>query len=352
MKRSPSLALHLLVGLVLSACGGGDSPVDADDGDPDEEQYPDPGPGAYYSVSPIELDDIARITPVGTNGKVLPIGHTYWYSCDTEWLMPVDSPCVRAHLPIRSPVDGTVFGVEHVADGGITIEGPRGLYAGFAHVTPTAGLQRGDSVAAGDTIAVMYSDFAIDFGMVDYHIDEHRFVNQERFADNPGYLHSRSPIWRFEEPLRSELLARVSTSSDPYGRISFDVAGTAAGNWFLEGIPFEESLLPVHEQAQLFLGPLQERVEVGIVSKVGWFAAAMDVAVAALDAPRWENITSGTGRVWIPLWQAARDGTPDPDWPKGGVLLEVLADERLRIEWFDTHEEPADFTGAAEVYER
>jgi hypothetical protein len=78
----------------------------------------------------------------------------------------------------------------------------------------------------------------------------------------------------------------------------------------------------------------------------------MDLAVAALDAPRWEAITPGTGRVWIPLWQAARDGTPDGAWPKGGVLLEVLVEERLRIEWFDTHEEPVDFTGAAEVYER
>jgi hypothetical protein len=350
MRFTP-MVLHLTIGLGLAACGGGETPVDPDP-DPDEEQYPDPGPGAYYSVSPIELDAIARITPAGTNGKVLPIGHTYWYTCDTEWLMPIDSPCVRAHLPIRSPVDGTVFGVEHIADGGITIEGPRGLHAGFSHVTPTAGLQRGDSVSAGDTIAVMYTDFAIDFGMTDYHIDEHPFVNQERYAENPGYLHSRSPIWRFEEPIRSELLARVSTRSDPYGRISFDVVGTASGNWFREGIPFDESLLPVHEQAQLFLGPLQERDEVMIVSKVGWFAAAMDVALAALDAPRWEDVTPATGRVWVPLWQAAPDGTPDDARPKGSVLLEVLADERLRIEWFDTHEEPVDFTGAAEVYER
>jgi hypothetical protein len=349
MTNSFRRMLILALGVGLAGCGdSGSGPGDDPDPDPD----PDPGPGPHYSVVPIELEKLARVTPVGTNGKVLPIGHTYWYTCDTEWLMPTDRPCVRERLPIRSPVDGTVFQVEHVPDGGITIQGPPGLYAGFAHVTPVAELQRGDAVQAGDTIAVMYSDFAFDFGMTNYGIDEHRFVNQERFRNNPAYLHTQSPIAQYPEPIRTELLARVRTQSDPLGRIVFDVAGTAAGGWFIEGTPYDDSLTPAYETASVFLGPLQERDDVRLVSKVGWFLAVMDIAVADPEAPRWEDIGPATGPVWVTLWSATREGGPDFTRPAGGVRLEVLDGEKLRIEWFDTHDDPGAFTAAAGLYER
>ncbi len=344
--------------LALTACGGGGgSPAAPDDpGDTGDsggqEQYPDPGPGPHFSVTPVELDKLARVTPLGTDGKVLPIGHTYWYTCDTEWLLPVDRPCVREHLAIRAPVSGTIFSVEPAEDGGITVEGPPGLYAAFNHVTPTAGLERGDTVDAGDTIAVMHTDFAFDFGVTDYHLEPHSFINPERFRNVPAYLHSESPIAQYAEPLRSQLIDRVSTMSDPLGRITFDVAGTAAGGWFLEGTPYDDSFTPAYEENSVFLGPLQERDDVRIVSKVGWFLAVMDIAVVGPDSPRWEDITPDSGRVWVPLWAAARDGSPDLDKPLGGVLVQVLADEKLRIEWFDTQEEQTGFTAAAGMYER
>jgi hypothetical protein len=34
----------------------------------------------------------------------------------------------------------------------------------------------------------------------------------------------------------------------------------------------------------------------------------------------------------------------------GSILIEMLDDERLRIEWFDTHEPVAAFTAAARIY--
>lgn len=53
----------------------------------------------------------------------------------------------------------------------------------------------------------------------------------------------------------------------------------------------------------MFLGPLQERSDVRIVSTlVGWYLAAPDLAVADSGSPRWENIAVARGPTWTPLW--------------------------------------------------
>jgi hypothetical protein len=46
------------------------------------------------------------------------------------------------------------------------------------------------------------------------------------------------------------------------------------------------------------------------------------------------------------------DARPKLDWPGGTLLLEVLEGERLRVEWFDTHDPVEGFTAVARTYER
>lgn len=52
------------------------------------------------------------------------------------------------------------------------------------------------------------------------------------------------------------------------------------------------------------------------------------------------------------LANLSREGTQNFDWPRGTFLIEMLAPDRLRIEWFDTHEPVAGFTAGARVFER
>jgi hypothetical protein len=178
-------------------------------------------------------------------------------------------------------------------------------------------------------------------------------VNPERFRNTPYYRYVQSPVAQYAEPLRSELIARVSTQSDPLGTVAFDVAGTASGNWFRQGTPIANSFEPGFENRLLFLGPLQERDDIRIVShETGWFTALLGIGVADLAAPYWEDITPASGIVWIPLWEVARDAGPNLDKPRGGLLIEVLPGERMRLEWSNTHEQLAGFTAAASVYER
>lgn len=336
---------------LLVACGG-DSPADPDDdpiGDP-----PPPGPGPWYSVSPVEIDSLVRVTPIGNNGKVMPIGHTYWYTCDNEYVMPVTDRCVRAHLPIRAPGDGVIFSVDHTADGEVTVEGPFGLRAGFSHVTPVSGLARGDSVQAGDTIAVMYTDYAFDFGLTHLGIDPHVFVRAERYENSTSYRYAQNPIAQFPEPLRSRMLALVQTEADPYGRISYDVAGTAQGNWFRPDVSLTDPFLPIYESGALFLGRLQERDATRVLTKGGggWYPDGFGVAVVDDADPSWDALTPSSGTTQLRLWELARDGRADLGDAYGSVLIEVLPDERIRIEWFDTHDPVAAFTDAAVEYVR
>jgi hypothetical protein len=244
-----------------------------------------------------------------------------------------------------------VFSVEPDEDGTITIEGPPGLLATFAHVTPAAGLVRGDSVRAGDVIARMTYQHSFDFGVLNFGIEPHQFVNMDRIP--PAYGYAQHPIAQYPEPLRSELISRVYTQSDPLGRLSYDQAGTAAGHWWLDGTPIEFSFTVDYVSTQLFLGRLQERYETRIMT-VGerWTDQPNTLVVIDPAAPSWDDITEASGPVALAAWGLDRDGTPLYSFPHGTVLVEVLAGERLRIEWFDTHDEVTSFTATARVYER
>ena len=170
------------VAAFVASCGG-EGPSDPV---PDDPVLPPPGP--HFSVSPIPLDSIARISPLGPNNKILPVGHSYWDTCDRNYVFNTGRPCVLSNLELRAPGSGRVYSMDPSDDGQLTVEGPPGLMYSFAHVTPAPALSVGDSVQAGDVIATMFYTHSFDFGVVDPRV-EHVFVRPERY---PPALHSRS----------------------------------------------------------------------------------------------------------------------------------------------------------------
>jgi hypothetical protein len=229
--------------------------------------------------------------------------------------------------------------LEAMADGSISVEGPPGLLWTFGHVTPAAGLGVGSAVTAGQVIATMFHDYGFDFGLINYGV-EHAYIVPERYPD--GYRHGQNPIAQFPDPVKAELLARVNSLSDPLGRVSFDVAGTASGGWFIAGAP------------KLWLARYVERVETRIVGVAdawaGWvwgFLAAVDPA-----APDWEAITPASGVVALRLWVLGWDALPNTAQPAGTLLVQLTGPATLRVEWFDTHGPVTAFTAAARTYER
>jgi hypothetical protein len=287
---------------------------------------------------------------MGHNNNVLPTGHTYWDTCDLWALLP-SGRCRRQRLGIRAPRDAVVAHVDGPVDGRVVLEGPPLLFMIFGHVDPVAGLQRGDSVEAGEIVAVMHYDHGFDFGVEHRGLTPHPFLRPDR-APLP-YLYAQSPIAQYPEPLRSRLAARVQTDEDPLGRLAFDVAGTARGMWFLQGTPAELSFHRDHSEASLFIGPLQERHDTRIVtSGFAWPGSWAGLTVADPATPDWTRITPTSGAVAVRAWGLSPDGTPNPDFPRGTWLLEMADRETLRVEWFPGHETPAGFTAAARIYER
>lgn len=309
-----------------------------------------PPPGPHFSHLPISLNLIARITPLGYNNKTFPVGHTYWQTCDIEYLLNSGQACQTGTFPIYAPRDGTVRSVAP-DDGHIIIEGPPGLIIKFDHVNPIPDLASSDAVQGGQHIGNMYQITNFDFGVINYGLQEHFFINPERYPES--YLFVQNPIEQYPEPLRSQLLEYVQTFWDPSGYISSDIEGTASGNWFKEGAPNNHSAAsPDYAHTHLYLGRLAEKEETRIIV-VGdpWADMPNRMAVVDSDAPSWDELTLESTTV-VRLWGLSPDGDPELNFPHGTVLLEVLENNQLRIEWFDTHNTVLSFGENVRLYER
>ncbi len=331
------LAIHFTA---LSACGGGgEGPTEPES----------PGPGPHFSVSPLPIETIGRITALGFNNNIFPTDHTYWETCESWVTMRLDLPCVLARQALKAPGSGVVVRINPAEDGFLVVEGPPGLIWTFGHVTPSAGLSVGAPITAGQVVAIMYVEHGFDFGLTNYAVD-HRYIVPQNFTDQER--HGENPIAQFPEPIRSELLTRMNPAGPNLGRLSYDSLGTASGHWLVAGSgPFVRS--PQTDRLVLWLGRWTERQETRIVA-FGEAWQGMQNSIVAVDAvaPSWEEITNGSGVVPVKLWNLGTDARPNLTFPGGTLLLEVVDDLTLRMEWFDTHESVTDFTLAMRLYER
>ena len=334
-----------LVAFVALGCAG-------DASGPDEtEELPDPGPGPHFSVVPIPIETIARITAIGYNNNVFPTAHTYWLTCDVDAWLNSGRPCHMERQTIVAPRDGVIRDLVALDDGMLRLEGPPGLIWVFGHVTPAPGLAIGGTVTAGQPIATMHQEHGFDFGLANYGIDR-RYVDQQRYND--GYLYGEHPIAQFPEPLRSQLTALVQTiGSERLGTLDFDVPGTAAGGWFLPGAPYPNSPQFGYDHLLFWLGRFTERPATQVAAfGERWPEMQNRVLAADPTAPGWDTVTSSTGALSVKLWNLSTSAEPNYDWPGGTLLLEMPDATHLRVEWFDTHEPVTGFTAAAKLYSR
>ncbi|MEX2532058.1 MAG: hypothetical protein WD960_14920 [Gemmatimonadota bacterium] len=331
-------------------CSGGTTEPE-EEGSPSDE-YPIPSPGPHFSVPPVPLETVARITPMGYNNERFPTVHSYWQTCDGFGVLQSPRPCHREFQPVRAPRAGAVRDIHHDPDGYIVLEGPPGLIWTFGHVTPEPALQVGASVSAGDPVATMFYDHGFDFGVINYGV-EHFWINPSRF--NHGYLYGQNAIEQFPSPLADSMLARVMTvDGNPLGRLSYDVPGTASGAWFIEGAPpGDVALTWGNEHMLLWLARHVERQETRVLS-LGELWPGMVNWLLAVDggAPDWEDITPSSGAVTIPLWNLNQEARANLDWPAGSILIEMVDGGTLRIEWFDTHDPVEAFGAGVRTYQR
>jgi hypothetical protein len=341
LQPSP-LAIAALAAALSLGCSSG-SPTETDPLEP-------PPAGPHFTESPLPIETVARITPLGYNNKIIPTSHSYWLTCDIDIILQGSRPCHMERQDVRAPTDGTVIAYNPAEDGFIRIEGPKGLRWTFGHVTPAPGLTPGSRVRAGQVIGRMTFPHGVDFGVVNYGV-RWDYVRPERYPEE--YRYGQHPVEQFGEPLRSELAGRSNSRSRPLGGLDFDVPGTVSGGWFRQGLPVSASLDRDTDDQRQWFGRWIENEETRVVAfGHRWSGMVHRWAAADSAAPSWETLTPVSGRVAVRLWAVNTQAQPDPNQQAGTVLLEMLGANTLRLEWFASHAPVSAFTAAALTYER
>ncbi len=311
------------------------------------------GPGVF-SVSPLDTGTIFAITPLGKMappGHVLPTDHIYLSFVDA-WSGQQQTNDCRAR-PVRAAGAGVIdfiFVTEALGDTKIGVQMTKTFHYYYDHVLARQGMTVGTRVNAGDTIATTTGRCpSMDLGAWDEGITPPGFVNTKRYAGQT--LHVVPPLRYFAEPLRTALYNRVrlidGVPADKDGRTDWGVSGKLVGDWFHTSLPVDASSTggsPGWDKSVSFaydFGNHKPLISIGGTIAV---PGALNVVNAAPDPA---TVTVATGLV-------AYQGTPNVGLIQAGwLLVQMTADDRIRIEYFvGAVTRPVAFTGAAQEYVR
>ena len=248
-----------------------------------------------------------------------------------------------------APGDGIVqFTVRNGAEAKIGIAtGPFTYYLDHIQLDPS--VREGMRVAAGQALGLTGTiAYGIDLGVINNQITV-PFANPARYAAES--LHGDAALSYFEEPLRSQLYALVSTiGPNKDGTFHYDVDGRLAGNWFLEGLAPADSTSPAAWAQHLAFvydnyDPTAIRVSIGgTLALVGAFA----VQAGAID-PR--DVSIASGRISYGLFLTGGPG--GANGPRlGSMIVQMIDDRRVRAEVVADPSVDAAFTSASRIYVR
>jgi hypothetical protein len=320
------------------ACGGGSMPSAPSGGGNDKTGGLPSGPLAFHA-SPLALDGIRFITPLGNlnpPGHTTPTDHIYFYFAAPD---AGESPAART-MPVVAPADGTIFFVI----GGQGTESKlmmrvSGNYIYYLdHVVPDVPVDPGTTVTTGQHLGRTGSAYGIDLGVINYGVTR-SILSPFRYPDET--VHGDAPLQYFDEPLRSQLYAKVQRiGADLDGKFDFDRAGRLSGNWFLDaGGPTAVSF------ARNTYDPSEVRIAFGGVPLTGVFAIAP-------GEPAPEDVSTTSGLVKYTL-TSARTGPPaNPPPPTGTLLVQMVSDSSIQLEVFVGSFTASAFTSHARTFMR
>ena len=235
------------------------------------------GEDASFTVSPVDLDAIWFIEPMGKlhGGHVTPTDHTYINHVKREEFETHSQAVQGGQAPkawtppydVRSPADGFIvdigafpFGPAPYGYSGVMEDyrvviwhtcAVSTIYIHMAGLAPEIVSATGESsggsdwrplpgslplaVEAGQIIGRVGSQ-GIDFSVHDTRQPSSGFVVPAHYQGEPWKIYTVDPFDYFAEPLRSQLQAKSPRTVGPVGgKIDYDIEGRLVGNWFLEG---------------------------------------------------------------------------------------------------------------------
>jgi hypothetical protein len=336
---------------LLTSCGGGGG----GGGGGSQTNWGPEITGPLFTVSPL---DVAQIRYVTGQGHLAPYPHTlptphvylYWH----------DGTAITTVLPVVAPGPGTItFVLDQGGDTKIMVRSSPSLTYYLDHIRLASGFGMGSVLTAGMTIGTTSPlSSAIDLGLLDSTV-VNPFIAPQRYGDD--LINSVSPWTRYTPALRTTFdgLSNV-VGANKDGAVCFDVDGTAAGNWFLDGVPDTSAAYgnAANWPKQLAFArdetdPTRWRISIGgTISAAGlWAIAAGDVEPTA--------IAPGQGVRIIRLYPGLSDTSAT--LPAGWLLVRMDANGLMYVEFISAIDHPpssavdtpvTDFTGAEKLYRR
>ncbi len=225
-------------------------------------------------------------------------------------------------------------------------------------------------VRAGDSLASMGGS-SFDYSLHDEKVILRGFQVPEHYEGEPWKVHTVDPFDYMTPDMAAELLPKNERQAEPVGgRIDYDVPGTLAGNWFMDGtVDYRggDSSGPEYWTGHLAIAydhidPSQIRVSIGRDIGLTWDDCRSCGGVYAVNGngPDPASVTSSDGPVKYEL-TGRRHVSPDSNERTvgdgvvlGTFLVEVLDDASIRTEFFKDvgAANVAGFTSTAIIYRR
>ena len=356
------------------------------------------------AASPIALDDIAYIQPMGLmiGGHVTPIDHGYFYIKGATAQPP-------RQAAVFAPMDGNISAVSRTVRNGdlaaasghtaaasfddyaVTIEGSCTFRVRFSNMASFAGglggrvgPLEGDRsatpnypVKAGELIGYTGLPTArgIDVWVENDEITLTGFVNPAQYAAAEAWkLHMADLFDVTDEPLKSRLLALVERDAAPrWGKIDDDIDGKLVGNWFRVGSGgyagvqhsaegyWDGHLAVVHDgndpgQVEISFGNYEGKPEQFAVVGNSPDPATVDPTAGLIkyELGQIERYSADTGQVWDGQTYLPHIRCRAGSGVTGTVLLQLVDKRALKMEIFP-HQRAARISGfdsGALLYER
>jgi hypothetical protein len=327
-----------------------------------------------FENGPMRLEDLETIIPYGlvVGAHVTPIDHMYFAP-------PPGTP--RDAFEVRAVADGVIYEIQprdiNVDTGAararewrmdiahtctfttyfdlITSLAPE-LEAQYDATRERPGTPwEGIPVKAGQLVGRIGAQ-TLDFGAYDYNVTLAGFVVPEHYDYEPWKVHTVDPFPYFDEPLRSQLLAKALRTLEPLaGKIDWDVDGAMRGNWFAVGTRWYQGLdQRNYWEGHLAIVPHHLDPDLTLFSVGNWSGQARQHAIE----PPFDSadVTASSGTVKLVLHQyGTQAGRVEVfDRVEGVALVEMTGPRLLKVELFPGRAATDElaFGPAARLYER
>jgi len=217
-------------------------------------------------------------------------------------------------------------------------------------------------ITAGQVLGTLSGLHGAELGVVDLEVTLPGLFMPEHYESEPWQIHTVDPFDYFDEPVRSQIMAKNPRTASPRGgKTDYDVDGRLVGNWFLEGTcGYRGALPPALPTAAGHLAFVPHYIETSSsIISIGNYAGAQGTFGIVGNAPDPATISEASGVVKFELRFVISPTSATPfaggSFPvQGTVLAQVLPNRRLKFEAFPgvTAAQVTGFTTNAKIYER